>query len=118
MPVEAPGAQELIDAVTDAYADVYGERARATTLVLVDEVIEGGWGLGGNVLLGRGWPCRSAAGGHPATLRLSPPKNPGDPMAPTGPALQVPGSHRDLLTAATVAMSTLNADDTVRTTAV
>ena len=42
--------QKLIDAVTNAYADVYGERARANTLVLVEEVIEGGWGLGGNVL--------------------------------------------------------------------
>ncbi|RKS72742.1 4-oxalocrotonate tautomerase [Motilibacter peucedani] len=46
-----PGSkQKLIDAVTDAYAAVYGERARATTLVLVEEVPEGGWGLGGTVL--------------------------------------------------------------------
>ena len=45
-----PESKKLIDAVTDAYADVYGERARATTLVLVDEVVEGGWGLGGTVL--------------------------------------------------------------------
>ncbi|ACU37218.1 4-oxalocrotonate tautomerase family protein [Actinosynnema pretiosum subsp. pretiosum] len=42
--------KKLIDAVTDAYADVYGERARASTLVLVEEVAEGGWGLGGTVL--------------------------------------------------------------------
>jgi len=42
--------KKLIDAVTDAYADVYGERARATTLVLVEEVADGGWGLGGTVL--------------------------------------------------------------------
>jgi 4-oxalocrotonate tautomerase len=42
--------QKLIDAVTNAYADVYGERARANTLVLVEEVVEGGWGLGGTVL--------------------------------------------------------------------
>jgi 4-oxalocrotonate tautomerase len=42
--------QKLIDAVTDAYADVYGERARPTTLVLLDEVAEGGWSLGGTVL--------------------------------------------------------------------
>jgi 4-oxalocrotonate tautomerase len=42
--------KKLIDAVTDAYADVYGERARANTLVHVDEVVEGGWGLGGTVL--------------------------------------------------------------------
>ena len=29
---------------------VYGERARATTLVLVEEVVDGGWGIGGNLL--------------------------------------------------------------------
>ena len=40
----------LIDAVTDAYARVYGERARATTLVVIDEVVDGGWGIGGNIL--------------------------------------------------------------------
>jgi 4-oxalocrotonate tautomerase len=42
--------KRLIDAVTDAYVDVYGERARATVLVLVDEVVDGGWGLGGTIL--------------------------------------------------------------------
>ncbi|TMR96716.1 4-oxalocrotonate tautomerase family protein [Nonomuraea basaltis] len=42
--------KKLIDAVTDAYADVYGERARATTLVLLEEVPDGCWGLGGDIL--------------------------------------------------------------------
>ncbi|RJL35647.1 tautomerase family protein [Bailinhaonella thermotolerans] len=42
--------KRLIDAVTDAYAAVYGERARATTLVLLDEVPDGGWSLGGHIL--------------------------------------------------------------------
>ena len=42
--------KKLIDAVTDAYAGVYGERARATTLVVIDEVPEGGWGIGGTIL--------------------------------------------------------------------
>jgi len=42
--------KKLIDAVTDAYAAVYGERARANTLVLIDEVPDGGWGLGGDIL--------------------------------------------------------------------
>jgi 4-oxalocrotonate tautomerase len=46
----AESKRKLIDAVTDAYADVYGERARATTLVLVEEVTDGGWGIGGTVL--------------------------------------------------------------------
>lgn len=42
--------KKLIDRVTEAYVEVYGERARATVLVLVDEVPDGGWGLGGNIL--------------------------------------------------------------------
>jgi len=46
----AESKKRLIDAVTAAYVDVYGERARATVLVLVDEVVDGGWGLGGTVL--------------------------------------------------------------------
>ncbi len=32
------------------YARLYGERARANTMVLVDEVGDGGWGIGGQVL--------------------------------------------------------------------
>ncbi|PXY27820.1 tautomerase family protein [Prauserella muralis] len=40
----------LQDAVTDAFADVYGERARATTLVILEEVADGGWSLGGTIL--------------------------------------------------------------------
>ena len=46
----AESKQKLIDAVTNAYADVYGEIARPNVLVLVEEVVEGGWGLGGTVL--------------------------------------------------------------------
>lgn len=42
--------QQIIDRATDLYAEVYGERARANTLVLVEEVTDGGWGLGGQVL--------------------------------------------------------------------
>ncbi|PRY12537.1 tautomerase family protein [Kineococcus rhizosphaerae] len=42
--------KKLSDAVVDAYASVYGERARATTLVVVDEVVDGGWNLGGTIL--------------------------------------------------------------------
>lgn len=40
----------LQDAVTDAIVDVYGERARPTTLVILDEVADGGWMLGGTIL--------------------------------------------------------------------
>jgi 4-oxalocrotonate tautomerase len=39
--------KHLIDRVTDLYAEVFGEAARPNTLVLVDEVVDGGWGIGG-----------------------------------------------------------------------
>ncbi|MEU8718517.1 tautomerase family protein [Streptomyces sp. NPDC048663] len=42
--------EEIITRTTDLYAELYGERARANTLVLVEEVTDGGWGFGGNVL--------------------------------------------------------------------
>jgi len=42
--------KKLQDAVTDAIVDVYGERARSTTLVLLEEVADGGWSLGGTIL--------------------------------------------------------------------
>ena len=42
--------EQIVTRTTELYAEIYGERARATTLVLVDEVADGGWGVGGNVL--------------------------------------------------------------------
>jgi 4-oxalocrotonate tautomerase len=42
--------KHIVDAATDLYASLYGERARATTMILVDEVADGGWGIGGQVL--------------------------------------------------------------------
>ena len=42
--------QTIVTRVTDLYADLYGDRARANTMVLVDEVPDGGWGIGGGVL--------------------------------------------------------------------
>ncbi|MFD8336137.1 tautomerase family protein [Streptomyces solisilvae] len=42
--------QEIVTRATELYVDIYGERARATTLVLVEEVTDGGWGIGGQVL--------------------------------------------------------------------
>jgi 4-oxalocrotonate tautomerase len=42
--------QELVEQVTKLYTDLYGERARPNTMVLVDEVVDGGWGIGGDVL--------------------------------------------------------------------
>ncbi|MGP3770200.1 tautomerase family protein [Streptomyces sp. SDT5-1] len=42
--------QKLRDAVTEAFVDVYGERARPNTLVVLEEIPDGGWSLGGTVL--------------------------------------------------------------------
>ncbi|BCJ37252.1 4-oxalocrotonate tautomerase [Actinocatenispora thailandica] len=42
--------QQIVQRATDLYAEIYGERARASTVVLVDEVADGGWGVGGTVL--------------------------------------------------------------------
>jgi 4-oxalocrotonate tautomerase len=42
--------ERIITRTTELYVDIYGERARAATLVVVEEVPDGGWGFGGNVL--------------------------------------------------------------------
>jgi 4-oxalocrotonate tautomerase len=42
--------EQLVHRATDLYAEIYGERARANTMVLVEEVNDGGWGIGGEVL--------------------------------------------------------------------
>jgi 4-oxalocrotonate tautomerase len=40
----------IVHRTTDLYAEIYGERARPTTVILVEEVTDGGWGVGGHVL--------------------------------------------------------------------
>jgi 4-oxalocrotonate tautomerase len=40
----------IISRATDLYAEVYGEHARPNTLVVVEEVADGGWSIGGRVL--------------------------------------------------------------------
>lgn len=40
----------IVHRVTELYAEIYGERARANTMVLVEEVSDGGWGIGDLVL--------------------------------------------------------------------
>ncbi|MFF1279079.1 4-oxalocrotonate tautomerase family protein [Streptomyces marokkonensis] len=42
--------RKIVERTTDLYVEIYGERARATTVVLVDEVADGGWGVAGAVL--------------------------------------------------------------------
>jgi 4-oxalocrotonate tautomerase len=42
--------EEIVTRTTELYVEIYGERARNTTMVLVEEVPDGGWGISGNVL--------------------------------------------------------------------
>ncbi|MFE7857967.1 tautomerase family protein [Streptomyces sp. NPDC101209] len=48
--LSAEDKKKIVERTTDLYAEIYGERARPNTLVLVDEVVDGGWGFGGTVL--------------------------------------------------------------------
>ncbi|MTD54477.1 tautomerase family protein [Amycolatopsis pithecellobii] len=40
----------IIHRTTDLYAEIYGDQARANTMVLVEEVADGGWGIADTVL--------------------------------------------------------------------
>ncbi|MEV0281165.1 4-oxalocrotonate tautomerase family protein [Streptomyces sp. NPDC050610] len=42
--------ERIVARATELYVELYGERARASTMVLVEEVTDGGWGIGGDVL--------------------------------------------------------------------
>ncbi|ARQ70609.1 tautomerase family protein [Streptomyces marincola] len=42
--------EEIVTRTTELYVEIYGERARGNTMVLVEEVADGGWGVAGNVL--------------------------------------------------------------------
>ncbi|MFI6655209.1 tautomerase family protein [Streptomyces sp. NPDC050523] len=42
--------EEIVTRTTELYVEIYGERARDNTMVLIEEVADGGWGIGGNVL--------------------------------------------------------------------
>jgi 4-oxalocrotonate tautomerase len=48
--ITAGQKQTIIHRTTELYAEIYGERARANTLVLVEEVADGGWGIGDDIL--------------------------------------------------------------------
>jgi 4-oxalocrotonate tautomerase len=48
--LSAEQKQDLIVKVTDMYAETFGEAARDNTMVLVDEVADGGWGIRGEAL--------------------------------------------------------------------
>ena len=42
--------EKIVTRTTELYVEIYGERARNNTMVLIEEVADGGWGIGGNVL--------------------------------------------------------------------
>lgn len=42
--------ETIVHRTTELYVELYGERARAGTMVLVEEVADGGWGIGDHVL--------------------------------------------------------------------
>jgi 4-oxalocrotonate tautomerase len=42
--------KQAVDTITDLYVEFYGEQARPNVMVLVDEVVDGGWGIGGRIL--------------------------------------------------------------------
>ena len=53
VPAETLSADQkkhAVDTITDLYTEFYGEQARPNVLVLIDEVPDGGWGIGGQVL--------------------------------------------------------------------
>jgi 4-oxalocrotonate tautomerase len=55
----------IIHRTTELYAEIYGERVRPNTMVLVEEVADGGWGIGDRVLtlaVLRGVPVSDAPG--------------------------------------------------------
>ncbi|WP_018790365.1 tautomerase family protein [Salinispora arenicola] len=48
--LSAEQKETLVAKVTDLYVDTFGDAVRDNTMVLVDEVVDGGWGLRGDAL--------------------------------------------------------------------
>jgi 4-oxalocrotonate tautomerase len=61
--------ETIVHRTTDLYAELYGERARASTMVLVEEVQDGGWGIGDKVLTLAKLQDNSLAGDEPGTVK-------------------------------------------------
>jgi 4-oxalocrotonate tautomerase len=40
----------IVHRTTDLYAEIYREEARPNTMVLIEEVTDGGWGIGHRIL--------------------------------------------------------------------
>ena len=48
--LSAEQKEALVTKVTDLYAETFGDAVRDNTMVLLDEVADGGWGIRGEVL--------------------------------------------------------------------
>jgi 4-oxalocrotonate tautomerase len=48
--LSAEQKETIVHRTTELYVEIYGERARGGTMVLVEEVADGGWGIGDHVL--------------------------------------------------------------------
>ncbi len=61
-------AQRLIEVLTDAACEVFGEESRSSIWVVVEGVPAGRWGIGGKPLGGpaASAPANAAAAGEPA----------------------------------------------------
>ena len=48
--LSAEQKEAIVHRATELYVEIYGEQVRTNTLVLVEEVADGGWGMGDVVL--------------------------------------------------------------------
>ncbi|HET7267890.1 MAG TPA: 4-oxalocrotonate tautomerase family protein [Oleiagrimonas sp.] len=48
--LNAEQKETLVHRATDLYAELFGDQVRSNTMVLVEEVTDGGWGIGDQVL--------------------------------------------------------------------
>jgi 4-oxalocrotonate tautomerase len=48
--VDAEQKQKWIHTITEMYVEAFGEQTRGNVMVLVEEVADGGWGIGDQVL--------------------------------------------------------------------
>lgn len=48
--LSAEQKEKIIHHATDLYTEIYGEHVRGNTLILVEEVADGGWGFADQVL--------------------------------------------------------------------
>jgi len=65
----------IVHRATDLYAEIFGERARANTMILVEEVTDGGWGIGDQVLTLARLTQPDPAPADSASAKPSPPES-------------------------------------------